>query len=52
MEYATSEELNACLTHLLESAGNPTLMTEPLKSTLCEHAAGNYRRSRRWPAIC
>ena len=43
MEYAASEELNACLTHLLESAGNPTLMTEPLKSTLCDHAAGNYR---------
>jgi general secretion pathway protein A len=43
MEYATSEELNACLTHLLERAGNPTLMTEPLKSTLCDHAAGNYR---------
>lgn len=43
MEYATSEELNACLTHLLDSAGNPTLMTEPLKSTLCDHAAGNYR---------
>jgi general secretion pathway protein A len=43
LEYSTSEELNACLTHLLESAGNPTLMTEPLKSTLCDHAAGNYR---------
>jgi general secretion pathway protein A len=43
MEYATSEELNACLTQLLDSAGNPTLMTEPLKSTLCDHAAGNYR---------
>jgi general secretion pathway protein A len=43
LEYSTSEELNACLTHLLESAGNPTLMTEPLKSALCDHAAGNYR---------
>jgi type II secretory pathway predicted ATPase ExeA len=43
MDYASSEELNACLTHLLERAGNPTLMTEPLKATLCDHAAGNYR---------
>jgi len=43
MDYATSEELQACLTHLLDSAGNPTLMTEALKSTLCDHAAGNYR---------
>jgi type II secretory pathway predicted ATPase ExeA len=43
MDYATGEELNACLTHLLDSAGNTTLMSEALKSTLCEHAAGNYR---------
>jgi type II secretory pathway predicted ATPase ExeA len=43
LEYASSEELNACLTHLLERAGNPTLMTEALKTTLCDHAAGNYR---------
>jgi general secretion pathway protein A len=43
MDYATSEELQGCLTHLLDSAGNPTLMTEALKSTLCDHAAGNYR---------
>jgi hypothetical protein len=31
------------LTHLLDSAGNPTLMTEALKTTLCDHAAANYR---------
>ena len=43
LEYVNSEELNTCLTHLLVSAGNPTLMTEGLKSTLCDHAAGNYR---------
>jgi type II secretory pathway predicted ATPase ExeA len=43
MDYAASEELNACITHLLEGAGNPTLMTEALKTTLCDHAAGNYR---------
>jgi general secretion pathway protein A len=43
MEYARSEDLNACLAHLLESAGNPTLMSEALKTTLSDHAAGNYR---------
>jgi general secretion pathway protein A len=43
MDYASSEELNTCLTHLLEHAGNPTLMNEVLKSTICDHAAGNYR---------
>jgi type II secretory pathway predicted ATPase ExeA len=43
MDAATGEELNACLTHLLEQAGNPTLMTEALKSTICDHALGNYR---------
>jgi hypothetical protein len=43
MEYASSDELNAYLTHLLESAGNATLMTETLRSTLSDHAAGNYR---------
>lgn len=43
MDYASSEELNACLDHLLDSAGNPVLMTEALKTTLCDHAAGNYR---------
>jgi general secretion pathway protein A len=43
MEYASSEDLKACLTHLLDRAGNPTLMTEALKTTLCDHAAGNYR---------
>ena len=43
MDTATGEELNACLTHLLERAGNPTLMTEALKSTICDHALGNYR---------
>jgi len=43
MDYAGGEELHACLTHLLDSAGNPALMTEALKTTLCDHAAGNYR---------
>jgi general secretion pathway protein A len=43
MDYAGREELNTCLSHLLDSAGNPALMSEALKSTLCDHAAGNYR---------
>jgi general secretion pathway protein A len=43
MDYATSEELRTSLTHLLEAAGNPTLMTEALVNTLADHAAGNYR---------
>ena len=43
MEYASREELFACLTHLLETAGNATCMSEALKTTLCDHAGGNYR---------
>ena len=40
---ATRDELLACLDHLLTSAGNASLMTEQLRHTLCDHAAGNYR---------
>jgi general secretion pathway protein A len=43
MGHATREELSDCLDHLLESAGNPGLMSTELKTTLAEHAAGNYR---------
>lgn len=43
MDHASTEELAACLKHLLVRAGNATLMSEPLISTLCEHALGNYR---------
>jgi general secretion pathway protein A len=42
-EYVAREELMACLQHLLQSAGNATLMSETLMQTLCEHALGNYR---------
>lgn len=42
-EHASREELLACLEHLLSGAGNPSLMTLPLRQTLCDHAAGNYR---------
>lgn len=42
-EYASREELGAFLGHLLSEAGNAALMTPALCSTLCDHAAGNYR---------
>jgi type II secretory pathway predicted ATPase ExeA len=43
MEYASSEELLACLKHLVTIAGNAKLMTPELMATLCDHALGNYR---------
>ena len=43
LDYAQRDELLACLDHLLETAGNPGLMTTELKATLADHAAGNYR---------
>jgi type II secretory pathway predicted ATPase ExeA len=43
LEYASPGELLACLDHLLDAAGNPSLMTSELKATLADHAAGNYR---------
>jgi len=43
LEYASREELRACLDHLLDAAGNPNLLTAELKATLAEHALGNYR---------
>jgi general secretion pathway protein A len=43
LDYASRDELLACLEHLLEAAGNPSLMTTELKATLADHAAGNYR---------
>ena len=43
MEYAGREELATCLNHLLATAGNAGLMTQELKTVLCDHAIGNYR---------
>jgi general secretion pathway protein A len=43
LEYASRDELRACLDHLLDTAGHPTLLTAELKTTLAEHALGNYR---------
>ena len=42
-EAATPEELRTCLDFVLAACGNANLMTVPLKHTLCDHAAGNYR---------
>lgn len=43
LDYASRDELAACLEHLLNTAGAPTLMSSTLKHTLCERAGGNYR---------
>lgn len=43
MEYAATDELMACLKHLLDGAGNTSLMTAELMKTLCDHAVGNLR---------
>ena len=43
MEYASREELLACLKHLQATAGNANLMSAELSNTLCDHAVGNYR---------
>jgi len=42
-EPASPGQLNECLAHLLDKAGNPRLMTPQLQTALCEHAAGNLR---------
>jgi general secretion pathway protein A len=43
LDYASRDELLACLDHLMAAAGNPSLMTTELRVTLADHAAGNYR---------
>lgn len=42
-EFASRDDLMACLEHLMAGAGNASLMTPQLQQTLCDHAAGNYR---------
>jgi len=42
-EPASQGQLNECLAHLLDKAGNPRLMTPQVQTALCEHAAGNLR---------
>ncbi len=43
LDYASRDELLACLEHLLAAAGNTALMTSELRVTLADHAAGNFR---------
>jgi type II secretory pathway predicted ATPase ExeA len=43
LEYVTPKELAEFLQHVMAQAGNSKLMTPGLVTTLCEHAAGNYR---------
>lgn len=43
LERASSDELQACLRHALNSAGAPQLMTSDVITALCDHAQGNYR---------
>jgi len=43
LDYADRNQLLACLDHLLLAAGNSALMSDELKYTLADHAAGNYR---------
>lgn len=43
LETETPETLGTMLRHLLAAAGSPSLMTDELQRTLCEHAAGNRR---------
>lgn len=42
-EYASIDQLHACLSHMLMCAGNPGIMSPELMQMLCEHAMGNYR---------
>lgn len=43
LDRATPDELEQCLRHAISKAGATKLMTSELVTTLCEHAAGNYR---------
>jgi len=43
LQPASPKDLADCLRHVLAQAGNARLMTPELVTTLCEHAAGNYR---------
>jgi len=43
LDRATPDELAQCLHHAMTKAGAAKLMTAELVTTLCEHAAGNYR---------
>jgi general secretion pathway protein A len=40
---ASKDELRSAIEQRLDAAGNPTLMTEGLLATVCDHSSGNYR---------
>jgi type II secretory pathway predicted ATPase ExeA len=43
LESQTPQQLGEYLDYVLTQAGNPRLISPQLVSSLCEHAAGNYR---------
>lgn len=43
LDYTGPEDLRSALEHVLEQAGNRALLSQPLKDTLVERAAGNFR---------
>jgi type II secretory pathway predicted ATPase ExeA len=43
MTPANKDELVEVVSHAMEAAGNPNLMTEELMSALADHSAGNFR---------
>lgn len=43
VDYASRDELLACLTHVLDAAGNSALLSKELQAILVDHAAGNHR---------
>jgi general secretion pathway protein A len=43
LEALPPKQLQECLHHVLQAAGNPKLLSPSLLQTLCEHAAGNLR---------
>jgi type II secretory pathway predicted ATPase ExeA len=43
IERASPDDLQDCLRHALQQAGAPTLMTQEVIATICDHAQGNPR---------
>ena len=43
IDYASRDEMQACLARVLEAAGNTALLSKELQATVADHAAGNYR---------
>lgn len=43
LEAASREQLGATLKHLIQTAGNPQLISPPVIEALCDHSLGNLR---------